>query len=91
LNPSADGAGGGSDAAAELAAAIAANTAALADLKAEMKRQTDFGERVQSTENFQLKKYLADVVSSQVVGYGVVGRSFTPGTGVEFAYAPAIF
>jgi hypothetical protein len=41
---------------------------------------------VANTSNFQLTKSLADLVSGRIVGYGVAGRSFTPGTGVEYAY-----
>jgi 3-dehydroquinate dehydratase len=51
-----------------------------------MENTRKFGERVQATENFQLKKYLADVISGQIAGYGVVPRSFTAGSGVEHAY-----
>jgi hypothetical protein len=41
---------------------------------------------VSNTSNFQLTKYLADVVSGRIVGYGVAGRAFTPGTGKEYVY-----
>jgi hypothetical protein len=74
-----DAANAAAEADRQLKEAIAALTKELADTRA-------FGERVQATENFQLKKYLADVISGQIGGYGVVGRSFTPGTGVEYAY-----
>jgi hypothetical protein len=59
---------------------------AMKDLAAEMKRSTDFAESVTSTSNFQLTKSLADLVGGQIVGYGVAGRAFTPGTGVEYSY-----
>ena len=65
-------------------AAIEEHTTALNDVKSELKRQTDLATAVQATDNFQIKKYLADVISGQVVGRGVTGRSFTPGTGVEY-------
>jgi hypothetical protein len=58
----------------------------IAGLRKELEATRAFGERIQSTENFQLKKYLADVLGGQIVGYGVTGRSFTPGSGVEHAY-----
>jgi hypothetical protein len=41
---------------------------------------------VANTSNYQLTKTLADLISGHIVGYGVAGRSFTPGTGVEVAY-----
>jgi len=63
-----------------------AQAAAIAGLQSEVKRQTDFATSVASTSNFQLTKNLADLLSGQIVGYGVAGRSFTPGTGVEHAY-----
>lgn len=66
------------------------NTAALAqaikDNTAEIKRQTDFASSVQTTNNFQLTKNFADLLSGQIVGYGVAGRAFTPGRGVEHVY-----
>jgi hypothetical protein len=55
-------------------------------MKAEIKRQTDFASSVQSTSNFQLTKTIADLVSGHIIGRGVAGRSFTPGSGVERAY-----
>jgi cell division protein FtsW (lipid II flippase) len=51
-----------------------------------MKRQTDFATSVANTSNFQLTKSLADLVSGRIVGYGVAGRAFTPGTGTDYAY-----
>jgi cell division septum initiation protein DivIVA len=86
--------GGGGDTGPDPVAA-AAEAAAEADrqlkealdaLTKELAETRAFGERIQSTENFQLKKYLADVLGGQIVGYGVTGRSFTPGSGVEHAY-----
>jgi hypothetical protein len=62
------------------------HTAALKAVADELKRQTDFAERVQTTESFQLKKYLADVISGQIGGTGVVPRSYTPGSGVAYQY-----
>jgi hypothetical protein len=76
--------------AAEIAAAQAAaeaeHTAALKDVAGQMKRANDIRSAIQSTDNFQLTKYVADLLGGFVVGRGVVGRSFTPGTGVEHAY-----
>jgi hypothetical protein len=69
--------------------AVAENTAslvtAMAGVQAELKRQTDFASSVQATDGFQLKKYLAELLGGQVV-QGAIGRSFTPGSGVEYAY-----
>lgn len=66
------------------------NTAALAEalkgVQAELKRQTDFATAVETTSNYQLTKTLADLISGHIVGRGVAGRAFTPGTGVEVAY-----
>jgi hypothetical protein len=68
----------------------AADTDALAEqiagLRDELKRSTDFATGVANTSNYQLTKTLADIISGQIVGYGVAGRRFTPGTGVEHAY-----
>lgn len=61
-------------------------TQALDDLKAEIKRSNDFAAAVGSSNEYQLTKTLADLLSGFIVGRGVVGRSFTPGTGVEYAY-----
>jgi hypothetical protein len=86
--------GGGGEAGPDPAIA-AAEAAAEADrqmkasldaLRQELEATRKFGERVQATENFQLKKYLADVISGQIGGYGVAGRAFTAGSGVEHAY-----
>jgi hypothetical protein len=73
------GGGGGDDGAAALASELAA-------LRASIDASRKFAEQVQQTEAFVLKKYLADVLSGQIVGYGVVPRSFTPGAGTEWAY-----
>jgi hypothetical protein len=73
------GGGGGDNGAAQLASELAA-------LRASIDASRKFAEQVQQTESFVLKKYLADVLSGQIVGYGVVPRSFTPGSGVEHAY-----
>jgi len=59
---------------------------ALNGVKAELKRQTDYATSIANTDAFQIKKYLADVLSGQVGGYGVTPRSFTPGAGVAFRY-----
>lgn len=65
------------------------NTKALTDaitgLQGEMKRTNDIAERVQASSGFQAEKYLADLLSGRIAR-GVVGRSFTPGSGVEYAY-----
>jgi cell division protein FtsW (lipid II flippase) len=85
--------GGGDDPNQPLIDALAADAEArqaLADQlsanTAEMKRQTDFATSVANTSNFQLTKSLADLVSGRIVGYGVAGRAFTPGTGTDYAY-----
>jgi hypothetical protein len=74
------------DALAADAAAQQALADQLAGVRDELKRQTDFAASVANTSNFQLTKGLADLVSGRIVGYGVAGRAFTPGTGVEHAY-----
>jgi hypothetical protein len=61
-------------------------TDALNQVQAELKRQTDFATSVKTTSNYQLTKALADVISGHIVGRGVAGRSFTPGSGVEYVY-----
>jgi cell division protein FtsW (lipid II flippase) len=52
----------------------------------ELKRQTDFATSVSNTSNYQLTKTLADLISGHIVGRGIAGRSFTPGSGVDYAY-----
>jgi hypothetical protein len=74
------------DALAADAAAQQALADQLAGVRDELKRQTDFAASVANTSNFQLTKGLADLVSGRIVGYGVAGRAFTPGIGVEHAY-----
>lgn len=66
--------------------AYAAHQQELAGVQSELKRQTDLATAVQTTESFQLKKYLADVLSGQIGGFGVAPRAYTPGTGVAAAY-----
>jgi hypothetical protein len=58
----------------------------VAGLRKDVQAQTDFATSVQSTSNYQLTKSLADLISGHIVGRGVAGRSFTPGSGVEYAY-----
>lgn len=72
--------------------AIEANTRATEEHKAaldavgvEMKRSNDIGAQVEATDGFQVKKMLYDVLSNQF-GRESVGRSHTPGTGVEYAW-----
>lgn len=70
-------------------ALIDSNTAlaqALKDVKASIDAQTAFATSVSNTSNYQLTKTLADLIGGRIVGYGVAGRAFTPGTGVEYAY-----
>jgi TP901 family phage tail tape measure protein len=55
-------------------------------MKASIDAQTAFATSVANTSNFQLTKSLADLVSGRIVGYGVAGRAFTPGTGTDYAY-----
>jgi len=62
------------------------HTDALNAVRDEIKRQTDLNAAVQSTEAFQLKKYLADVLSGQMGGFGVAPRAYTPGSGVSHTY-----
>lgn len=70
----------------EQTAALDGLAAEIKALRAEVKRQTDFAQAVQRTDAYQLMKGFADMLSGQIVGYGVAGRSFTPGVGVEVAY-----
>lgn len=65
--------------------ALKAHTEALKAVGDELKRQTDFAKSAQSTGNFQLSKYLAEVLSGQI-GRGIISRGFTPGSGVEYSY-----
>jgi hypothetical protein len=60
--------------------------AALDAVQSELKANRDFATSVQATDNYQLKKFLADEIGGFVVGRGVTGRAFTAGTGVEHAY-----
>jgi 3-dehydroquinate dehydratase len=83
VDTSVDTSGGGSSGGDDGSSALASEIAAL---RAEIAASRKFAENVQQTESFQLKKYLADVISGQIVGYGVVGRSYTPGSGVEYAF-----
>jgi hypothetical protein len=73
-----------------VAAAQQALADALAGVKASIDAQTAFATSVSNTSNYQLTKTLSDLLSGHIVGYGVAGRSFTPGTGVEVAYAPSV-
>lgn len=75
--------GGGTATTDDGSAALASELAAL---RASIDASRQFAERVNQTEPFQIKKYLADLYSGHVVGYGVVPRSFTPGSGVEYVY-----
>jgi hypothetical protein len=51
-----------------------------------MKRTNDIAAAVTSTSGYQATKFFADLISGHIVGRGVIGRSFTPGTGVEYSY-----
>jgi hypothetical protein len=64
---------------------LKAHTAALTEAAAQTKRQTDFGEAVLTTENFQLKRILAEAVGAGM-GSNVTQRGFTPGYGGVAAY-----
>jgi TP901 family phage tail tape measure protein len=87
-----------SDPAAEaLAAALEASTRAteehtqaLRGVEGELKRQTDLATSSAASDKHQLYKFVGDVMSGHI-GRGIVGRSFTPGTGVEVAYAMTIW
>lgn len=68
------------------AAAIEANTSALADLQRSLDEQLNFAKSVLATENFQLTKSLADIVSGQIAGYGVAGLKLTAGSGALARY-----
>jgi hypothetical protein len=69
----------------EQKAAQEAHTAALTAVQGEIKRQTDFGQAVMTTENFQLKKMIGDLVGSGL-GASVTQKSFTPGYGQIASY-----
>jgi murein DD-endopeptidase MepM/ murein hydrolase activator NlpD len=60
--------------------AMKAHTDALNAVQAEVKRQTDFAAAVSTTEAFQIKKMLTDVVAGGM-GALVAQRSGTPGSG----------
>jgi TP901 family phage tail tape measure protein len=62
-----------------------AHTEALNAVKASIDAQTSFAKSATATSNFQLNKYLAEVLSGQI-GRGIVSRGFTPGSGVEHVY-----
>ena len=61
------------------------HTAALRGVEGELKRQTDLANSAMATDQFQLYKFVADVMSGQL-GRGIVNRGMTPGGGVEVAY-----
>lgn len=61
------------------------HTAALNSVGSEMKRQTDLATSAMATDKAQLYKFVGDIMSGQI-GRGIVGRSLTPGTGVEVAF-----
>jgi hypothetical protein len=63
--------------------AMKAHTDALTGVQDELKRQTDVATSIQSTESFQLKRYLAEVVSGEF-GRNIVQRGLTAGTGPEW-------
>jgi hypothetical protein len=65
--------------------AMKAHTDALTAVQGELKRQTDFGQAVMTTENFQLKKMIADVVGSGLGG-SVNQKGFMPGYGSVASY-----
>ncbi len=48
-----------------------------------MVAQLKFAEQVVATENYQLAKGLADIVSGQIAGYGYAGLALVPGAGVK--------
>jgi hypothetical protein len=61
------------------------HTDALKAVADALNAQTKFAERVQATENFQMKKWIADVISGQV-GATAQRRGLTPGSGSAWAY-----
>jgi TP901 family phage tail tape measure protein len=65
--------------------AVRAQTEAIAASAAELKRQTDFGQSVVATENFVLKKSVAELVGSGL-GASLVQRGFMPGYGQVGSY-----
>ena len=71
---------------ADNTAAIQAHTDAVNATQAELKRQTDTAVALNQTDSFTIKKYLADLLSGQIGGYGILPRSRTPGTGALAAY-----
>jgi hypothetical protein len=50
-------------------------------IRAEMKRQNDFGESVLAVSSREALRFSADMISGQIVGHGVQGRRQTAGTG----------
>lgn len=56
-------------------------TAEIKALKDEVKRQTDFAESVAATEAAAMARWVTEVISKQM-GFGIGGRSQTPGYGV---------
>ncbi len=55
--------------------------AQLAELTAAVQQQTTFARQVVATENYQLARGLADILSGQIVGLGMAGRGLMPGAG----------
>jgi hypothetical protein len=66
----------------DVTAELAAQTKELA---AQVKQQTEFAQGVQTTETFQLKRMLGDILNGELGGRGVA-RRFTAGAGTEYAY-----
>lgn len=61
-------------------------TQALKDLRASIDAQTAFAKSVTATSSYQATKTISDLISGHIVGYGVAGRKFTPGSGTSYAY-----
>lgn len=74
------------EAQAAAVAAITENTSALAALAEEMKATREFASAILATENYQLTKGLADILSGHIAGYGVLPLAGTAGSGVKARY-----
>lgn len=61
-------------------AAVEDNTSALRDLIKSIDDNTAFAKSVMATENASLVSSIADLISGQIAGVGIAGRSLMPGT-----------
>jgi 3D (Asp-Asp-Asp) domain-containing protein/acid phosphatase family membrane protein YuiD len=65
--------------------ALKEHTDALQAVGDQQKRANDLAAQMGASGEFQVTKYLAEIMSGQF-GRGIVGRSFTPGSGAVAAY-----